>query len=216
MLTDWLGPVTREAFFRDHFQREPLAQPATARGALRLLNWGTVARLVDARADMLLVRNSKLKRDELPSRFEDVLALFRDGYSVVLRQCERHEAPLRELADNAEAAVGGQAIVQVYATPGGFHSFSWHYDVEDVFIAQTVGVKEYFLRRNTINPEPTLDAMPKDMQYERETTPIVGTTLMPGDFLYIPRGWWHVAKAKEDALSISVGVLSDAARSRKA
>jgi 50S ribosomal protein L16 3-hydroxylase len=213
VIASWLGAMPREAFLREHFQRAPLAQPALGRALSPLLNWGTVERLVGARADMLLVRNSKLWRDPLPSSFDDVWRLFRDGWSVVLRHTEEHDPGMRAVADAFHRDLPGDVVVQVYATPGDFHSFSWHYDVEDVFIVQTVGTKEYFLRENTVNPRPTLDAMPKDMQYEREVSPVVGATLVAGDCLYIPRGWWHVAKAREDALSISVGVLAPEARS---
>ncbi len=40
--------------------------------------------------------------------------------------------------------------MQLYATPGGTYSFGWHYDFEDVFIAQTLGIKDYYLRDNTL------------------------------------------------------------------
>ncbi|HYO75831.1 MAG TPA: cupin domain-containing protein, partial [Thermoanaerobaculia bacterium] len=208
MIANWLGAMPRETFLREHFQRAPIAQPKLGRAIAPLLDWKTVSRLVAARADMLLVRNSKLRLEEAPVTFEDVQTLFRDGYSVVLRHCEQHDPGLRAVADAFARELPGQVVVQVYATPGDFHSFSWHYDVEDVFIVQATGTKDYFLRENTINPRPTLAAMPKDMQYERETTPTVGATLIAGDCLYIPRGWWHVAKAREDSLSISIGVLS--------
>lgn len=216
MIGHWLGSMSRDAFLRDHFQRAPIAQPALGRAIVPLLSWDTVSRLVAARADMLLVRNSSLRREDPPSTFEETRRLFVEGYSVVLRHCEEHDPGLRVLAESFARELPGEVVVQVYATPGQYHSFSWHYDVEDVFIVQTAGQKEYFLRRNTVNPEPTLDAMPKDMQYERETTPTVGATLLAGDCLYIPRGWWHVAKAREDALSISVGVLAPNAGSRRA
>ena len=211
MIANWLGALPREAFLRQHFQRAPLAQPSLGRSLTPLLQWETVERLVEARADMLLVRNSKLWRDPLPPSFAEVRQRFGEGWSVVLRHTEEHDPGMRVIAEAFARELPGQVVVQVYATPGDFHSFSWHYDVEDVFIVQTVGTKEYFLRENTVNPRPTLETMPKDMQYERETTPVVGATLTAGDCLYIPRGWWHVAKAREDALSISVGVLPRAA-----
>src|SRR5947199_5431507 len=37
-------------------------------------------------------------------------------------------------------------------------------------------------------------------------------SLIPGDWLYVPRGWWHCARATEDSLSLSIGVLTAAAR----
>lgn len=208
MIGSWVDDLP--SFRREHFQRAPFARPASARRAIRLLTWDTVGRLVEAGADMLVVRNGQLV-DHRPQTFGEALTLFREGHSLVLRRCEKHDPPLRALADSVEAEFEGDVSIQVYATPGDFHSFGWHYDCEDVFIAQTLGRKEYVLRANTINPEPHIERMPRDMHYERETTPAVASLLEPGDWLYVPRGWWHMARAYEDSLSISIGVLSPAA-----
>jgi ribosomal protein L16 Arg81 hydroxylase len=208
MLSSWLDDLP--AFMREHFQRAPFARPAVARRAMRLLTWDTVRRLVEAGADMLVVRNGQLV-DDRPATFAEALTMFREGYSLVLRRCEKHDAALRALADSVAGEFEGDVSIQVYATPANHHSFGWHYDCEDVFIAQTLGRKEYFLRANTVNPEPHIERMPRDMHYEREVTTGMASTLEPGDWLYVPRGWWHMARAYEDSLSISIGVLSPAA-----
>jgi ribosomal protein L16 Arg81 hydroxylase len=85
-------------------------------------------------------------------------------------------------------------------------------DCKDVFIVQTSGSKDYRLRANTVNPRPTIDAMPRDMRFELERTPVIACTLLPGDWLYVPRGFWHVAHARDDSLSLSIGVLTPQAR----
>lgn len=74
-----------------------------------------------------------------------------------------------------------------------------------MFIAQTIGVKDYFFRANTIEPEAPFP--PRDFGRVRgETSPLMTATLVAGDFLYIPSRWWHMAQCREDSLSISVGV----------
>ncbi len=211
MISKWIPDLPRETFFRENFQRAPIARPGTVDTPHALMDWERIERLVDAGADILLVRNSKLLPGDERRSFLQVRALFDQGYSIVLRRCESHDPVLRRLADDFARELEGDVSIQVYATPADFHSFSWHYDCEDVFIAQSAGTKEYFLRRNTVNPEPHIARMPRDMHVELERTPTIGSTLIAGDFLYIPRGWWHVAKARQEALSISVGVLSPAA-----
>jgi 50S ribosomal protein L16 3-hydroxylase len=204
MIGSWLTAISATVALG-----EPASAAGSARAAIPFLTWETIERLLDAdpRPDMLVVRNAKLLDRDVTS-IDDAKTLFADGWSLVLRRCERHDAALKLLADAVGAAMTGDVSIQIYATPAGFQSFGWHYDCEDVFIAQTSGVKRYFLRRNTVNPAPRLDAMPRDMHLELETSPMLETTLIPGDWLHIPRGWWHAAKATEDALSISVGVLS--------
>jgi 50S ribosomal protein L16 3-hydroxylase len=211
VLSAWVPDVSRDEFFAAHFQRAPLARAGTGRQSVPLLNWGVVAQLADARPDTLVVRNGDLRRDPPPQSFEEAMALFRQGYSLVMRRCERHHPALRALADAVGRELEGEVSIQTYITPAGFRSFGWHYDCEDVFVVQTGGVKEFFLRENTVNPQPCLHAMPRDMQYEKETTPAMAATLAAGDVLYIPRGWWHVARSVEESLSLSIGVLAPGA-----
>jgi 50S ribosomal protein L16 3-hydroxylase len=212
MLSTLFPDLTREQFLEEHFQRAPIARATTAGRLVRKLTWATVERLVPHKPDTLVVRNGKLRTDEPPATFQEALTLFREGHSIVLRRCERYDEGLAEVAAAFAQELEGEVVIQVYLTPAGFHSFTWHYDCEDVFIAQTAGKKEYLLRENTVNPRPKLSAMPRDMEYERETTPTIASTLIAGDALYIPRGWWHVARSMEDSMSISVGVLSPDAR----
>jgi 50S ribosomal protein L16 3-hydroxylase len=211
MIASWLQPMTMAEFQREHFQRAPLARPSSARGAVDRLTWGTLESLLEAEPELLVVKNGKVL-EERPRSTEEAIALFRGGTSLVLRHCEHNDEGLHRLAAAVGAELEGDVTIHVFVTPTGFHSFGWHYDCEDVFIVQTYGSKEYFLRRNTVNPYPTIDAMPRDMQYERETSPATATTLLPGDWLYIPRGWWHVARCIESSLSISIGVLAPNAR----
>jgi 50S ribosomal protein L16 3-hydroxylase len=212
MISTLFPDVSREEFVREHFQRAPLARASTAGRLVRRLTWATVERLVPHQPDTLVVRNGSLRQEDPPATFAEALALFREGHSIVLRRCERYDEGLAEVAAAFSKELDGEVVIQVYLTPAGFHSFTWHYDCEDVFIAQTGGTKEYLLRENTVNPAPKLSEMPRDMRYELETTPAMASTLVTGDALYIPRGWWHVARSMEDSLSISVGMLSPDAR----
>lgn len=203
--------MEREEFRREHFQRAPFARASTAHGAASILGWSTVESLIERGAGLLVVRNARMREDR-PAGVDEALAWFREGWSLVLRHCERYDDGLRALAAAVAAENEGDVTLHVFATPPGFHSFGWHYDCEDVLIVQAGGAKEYFLRANTVNPSPTIDAMPKDMHVERETSPTMASLLAAGDCLYIPRGWWHVARSVETSLSLSIGVLSPAAR----
>lgn len=214
MIEKWLGATPLADFRSSHYQRTPLAQPDSARAAAPYLTWQTFADLLTAPTDpdVMVVREGKLLDLPRPRNREEFMNMFSGGCSFVIREAERHDAAIRAVAEGFEAELGGLTTVQVFVTPPESHGFGWHYDCEEVFIAQTSGTKEYFLRQNTVNPEPTVDAMPHDMQYQLETSQVLACTLAAGDLLYIPRGWWHMGRALEPSLGISVGVLSDAAR----
>lgn len=214
MIEKWLGRTPLDEFRSSHYQRMPLAQPDSARDAAAYLTWQTFADLLTAPTspDVMIVREGRLLDLPAPRTREEFMNLFGAGCSFVIREAERHDPGIRQVADGFAADLGGLSTVQVFVTPPESHGFGWHYDCEEVFIAQTSGTKEYFLRQNTVNPEPTVDAMPRDMQYPRETSQVIACTLAAGDLLYIPRGWWHMGRALEPSLGISVGVLSEAAR----
>jgi ribosomal protein L16 Arg81 hydroxylase len=130
-----------------------------------------------------------------------------DGYTLLVRHAERHDSRLAELAAGFERDLAAPVNVHMYCTPGGEHGFGWHYDAEEVFIVQTTGRKEYLLRKNTVNPWPIEETLPADMRYEREIMPLVRCELAAGDWLYVPSGYWHMATAREMAISLAIGVM---------
>lgn len=209
MLTEWLAPEDLAWFLEAHFQTAPFARPGAARGAVPLLDWQTVDRVLrsDHPLDVMTVRAGQLQQVPIPRSLIEARTLMRAGVSVVVRGAEQHDPGLRSVADGFRAALPGEVHVQLYATPAGTNSYGWHYDFEDVFIAQTAGMKDYYFRRNTVARDTVLGDRLDFTCIRRETSPIYQSRLVAGDWLYIPSTWWHLVKCAEDALSISVGVM---------
>ncbi len=209
MLASWLGDVALDEFRTRHLGQTPIARPGTARTALPVLDWAILGEVLATTApppDVLVVARGQLLPYPAPRDLTELRAYFRIGVGLGMRHTQRCHANLRRVADAFERDLGASQV-QIFATPGaGQHGFSWHYDDEDVFIAQTAGVKDYYFRPNTVSPEVTAHAT-VFQRFHDETSPIHTATLVPGDFLYIPARWWHMAICKEDALSISVGVF---------
>ena len=174
-----------------------------------MLDWQTLDRVLgsDQPLDVMTVRAGQLQEVASPRSLGEARALMHAGVSVVVRGAERHDPGLRALADGFEAALPGEVHVQVYATPGGTNSYGWHYDFEDVFIAQTAGAKDYYFRENTVARDTQLGDHLDFTSIRQETSSIFHSHLISGDWLYIPSTWWHLVKCPEDSLSISVGVM---------
>ena len=202
MLDAWLGTLSLSTFRSEYLRRAPVAQPGTVDPAV--LDWQRLGEILPVAPprDVLVVARGDLLAYPPPTALDELRAYFRMGIGLALHHTEACHPALRVIAD--DFARIGPSHVQMFVTPGGTHGFGWHFDDEDVFIAQTVGVKDYYFRANTVanqTAEPAAFA-----RHAEETSPLMSATLCAGDFLYLPARWWHMAICRETALSISVGV----------
>lgn len=207
-LRTWLERIELAQFRAQYLGREPLAGPSVAAEAAKNCSWQGLDRMLQALPDDVLVVGAG--RDyglPAPRCLGALRRLFAAGLGLAIRRAERHDARLAELCGDFARELPGEQRVIVFATPGHTHGFGWHYDPEDVFIVQTEGDKEYLFRRNTVAAASPWVAQPDFSLHAQETSPIMSCRLLPGDWLYLPRGFWHVAYAHTDALSISIGVL---------
>ena len=209
MLREWVAPATVSDFETTFLRRVPCAGAGTAMQAVPRFTWTTLDGVLRAApaADVLVVRRGDQVAAPIPRSAADLRTLMADGIGLVIRRGERHHPDLAAVAASFARDLPGTVHVQLFVTPAGTHGFGWHYDLEDVFIAQTAGVKDYYFRENTVtDAEPA--AGPLDFSpYRRETSQLATARLLTGDWLYLPSRWWHMALCIEDALSISVGVM---------
>jgi 50S ribosomal protein L16 3-hydroxylase len=209
MLSEWLAPGTVPDFVTTCLRRRPSAGAGTAGQAVPMFGWGTLDAVLRRApdGDILVVRNGEEVAVPVPRCAEQLRALMADRIGVVIRRGERHHEDLRAVAASFARDLPGTVHVQLFVTPAGTHGFGWHYDLEDVFIAQTAGVKDYYFRENTVAWEAPSTGRLDFSPVRRETSPLMTARLVAGDWLYLPSRWWHMAKCIEDALSISVGVM---------
>ena len=206
-LATLLGPLSPRRFFEEHFLRLPLAMPGLAAAFQSLGDWNAVDGILRGDVDCLVVRDGVRSECDRPQSAAAARTLLAEGHTVLMRHAERHSPALGQLASEFQREFAAEVDVHLYATPAGRFGFGWHYDAEDVFILQTEGEKEYELRKNTVNPWPLVETMPRDLRYEREIMPLQKCLLRAGDWLYLPNGYWHRATARTDSVSIAVGVL---------
>jgi hypothetical protein len=215
MLHQWLGGMPLDEFRADHLQRAPLARPSVVSDPGSLLDWALLGEVLaaDPAPDTLVVAGGKLLPFPAPRALDELRAYLRIGVGLGMRHTERCHPALGRIADAFRTDLG-DAQVQIFVTPGETHGFSWHYDDEDVFIAQTAGVKDYYFRANTVSDVRAHASV--FHRFTEETSPLCTATLVPGDFLYIPARWWHMAVCRETSLSVSVGVFPRAAEGSRA
>jgi ribosomal protein L16 Arg81 hydroxylase len=216
-IADIFGPARIVQFIEDYLHRLPYALAGTANALCGWGAWETLDAVWAAgAADVLVIRRGEQLLDDIPRTSSSLRTVLNNGYTVRIRHAEHHHPKLRALSEIFAATFESPVDIHVYATPSNSFGFSWHYDAEDVSIVQTAGAKEYFLRKNTVNPWPLEEAIPADMRYEREIMPLMRVVMRAGDLLYIPCGYWHRAQVpvgSDIAISLAIGVMSRSAMS---
>ena len=208
MLHEWLAPLSVDSFVHSHLGRQPHARPGAAAQMRSVFDWEVLGEILSTRPpDVLIARAGRLVDAAIPRDIATVRQLMDQELGIVIRNSERQHPGLAKLARAFAADLPGEVHVQLYVTPAGTQTFGWHFDFEDVFIAQTVGIKDYYLRDNTVSGELPSGTQPDFSTVRRETSALFASQLIPGDWLYIPRRWWHLVRSVQDSLSISIGVL---------
>jgi ribosomal protein L16 Arg81 hydroxylase len=154
----------------------------------------------------MLPERKELKTGKLT--FSEALHGFAAGRTVLVRHSEQNSEALAEIADDFKQHLGGEVDIQLYFTPTGEEGFNWHYDAEDVIVIQSFGAKEFYLLKNTVTERPYPKNADQSEDFKKEKmAPEIRCLLQAGDWLYIPAGYWHKAKAVSDSFHLSVGVM---------
>jgi hypothetical protein len=120
---------------------------------------------------------------------------FADGATIVLQGMHRWWAPVARFCRHLESALGHPVQANAYITPPGAQGLAIHEDEHDAFVLQSHGGKHWQVYGKGDRPP--------------SGEPLIETELLPGDSLYIPRGWPHAASTRDDAsVHLTVGILS--------
>jgi 50S ribosomal protein L16 3-hydroxylase len=209
ILQELLGPVPVGEFLQRTFSRVPLAMPDRAGHYTTHFTEADFARMVEhTRSTLRVVQNGHMVQDHARLSWPEAQAFHRRGHTLLVRHAERACPKVQAIAEEFAHFFHSPVDIQVYLTPNHNQAFGWHYDLEEVFIIQVQGCKEYTIRQNTLNPLPVWDNMPADLGYERETSRLrMSCRLEAGDWLYIPSGWWHIARTQAESIHLSIGIM---------
>jgi 50S ribosomal protein L16 3-hydroxylase len=218
VLQELMGEQPAEFFLREHFCQQPFALPYAAEKFKDLISWNLLDEIFQSNyKDCWFAKEGKLPKDPNLNRghvtTSQAQTAFQDGHTVLIRHAEKAHVKLAEIALNFYSQFKKPIDIQLYITPKGEEGFDWHYDVEEVFVIQSQGEKEFRLLPNTVTPRPLPMISKKNCLFHQEKKASeIRCWLKAGDWLYIPAGYWHKAKALTDSFHLSVGVLSQNVR----
>lgn len=169
----------------------------------------------------IIVNNKSLPPEDVPSgksahrqTTSSVLNRIYDAYAsgatLLLQKIEKRSPGLLELAHSLQSTMKMPVQINAYLTPPNCQGFPVHYDTHDVMLLQITGCKHWQVWDEVIeNPTKNQKYSVSQLEINEVTSknkPIVDSVLLPGDTLYIPRGFPHVGYSLEcDSLHLTVG-----------
>jgi ribosomal protein L16 Arg81 hydroxylase len=137
-------------------------------------------------------------------RSKDLTDHLRRGATLSFDAIDELHEPLTHLAESFEAFFRGGTKINIYAAWRAVHGLDLHRDNQEIFILQLDGRKRWLLYGSSV------DGVDRTELRSRSVPPdgaLFDQVVQPGDFLYIPRGCYHVAvPMNEPALHLTVGV----------
>jgi ribosomal protein L16 Arg81 hydroxylase len=209
-LAHLIDPIDTEEFKRTHWETAPLAikreEPGYYHDLLTLADVDKVLSLPSPRLRVLR-DGVEVPVDSLGhvANPEAVYQQFRNGCTIGLQFLHERIPSLAHLCRSLAAEFSASFQVNAYLTPPNEKGLATHYDTHDVFVLQIAGVKHWRLYEETIRlPLPGQD---KDTSPPGQSDLIAEFDLLPGDAIYIPRGFAHDALSVESiSLHLTVGV----------
>ncbi len=218
ILEQILSPLTFTEFKRDYLFQKPFAAPATALEFRKLISWPLLLEIFanqnkESGFNCWVARKGRLPDDPALTSgsldFNRAHRAFDEGYTILVRHSEKAHPALAKIGLDFEEFFHDPVDIQLYVTPAGEEGFDWHYDLEEVFVIQSSGEKEFYLREPKVIPSLNRVELPEKIDFANHFQGAeVRCHLKAGDVLYIPAGWWHKARALTPSFHLSVGVLS--------
>jgi ribosomal protein L16 Arg81 hydroxylase len=219
-----LAPVEVREFFEDYWDQRHLVisrnDPAYYGNLLTISDVDrTIAAARETAQDNLTLIPSPDSGRKMVRHVPGAVSLdkvyngFCNGDTVRLMALQRTWPPLAALAESLGAEFSANVNMNFYLTPRGSQGFDIHVDTHDAFILQVEGSKEWFVYEplyrlpvNTLTYEAK-NMTPNTAVDEKSARLIERVVLRTGDFLYLPRGFPHKARATDEhSLHITVGI----------
>jgi lysine-specific demethylase/histidyl-hydroxylase NO66 len=135
-----------------------------------------------------------------------------DGATLIVEQLHRNSRPVASFCRRLSYELGRPVMASAFLTPANAQGFGLHYDIEDVFVLQIEGHKTWKLyppilpfplRSQHWRPDMLTAQARRDLE---QRGPHASYELVPGDVLWIPRGWLHdVFTTGHASLHLSLG-----------
>lgn len=214
LLVKLLSPITTEQFFKKYWEKEPLL---IKRDAPKFFSEVMSIKTVD---QILRNNNMEFTKNIDITEYVDgvrktlnpdgralppaVWDFYESGCSIRLLDPHTYIPSVYKMCSILQELFHSRAGANVYLTPKGSQGFAPHYDDIEAFVLQVEGKKRWRVYAPRSEEETLPRVSSKNFEETEIGSPILETTLEPGDLLYFPRGFIHQANTVDGYHSLHI------------
>ncbi|WP_375640481.1 MULTISPECIES: JmjC domain-containing protein [unclassified Bartonella] len=205
MIDQIIGPVGRQAFLANYFEKKPLIQKSASKlhslfsirdfDRYLIAGEGSLHNFVRISKNGATINIPTYNGQAITQR-EFILEQFKTGATLKLEELDARHPKISILCKQLEQIFGGYAFAKPFLTGANFKGLPAHFDTTEVFVVQLEGRKSWKVWEKLVE-NPTLP-MQRSLVEDELLAPEIEVVLEKGDILYIPAGTPHVAKCLDD------------------
>lgn len=219
MLNKLLDPLTEDDFFSKYWGSKPYVctkKTLNSEAYSNLLSVKEIDQLISSqeslndwlqivKPDASVNTKNAIKQDNTIN-MDFIYQAYAEGYTLLLTKVHAKHPKIGQLCRDLEeiflknqVLLSSQIRANVYLTPKASSGFPVHYDNHDVMIIQVSGEKLWKIY-NSPEPYPNkrYDAALANNSNNRELILEHEFKMSPGNWIYIPRGYYHKAHTEEN------------------
>lgn len=200
MLDDFFAPLSFAEFLKDYWPLRFLHLTGPEEKFAQLFPWSVLSKALEQHrfndSRLRLVRSTHpIPRQRYLSHkmidAEKLTAELSDGATLIFNNVEEVHAPLLNLCTALERVFHHRVYTNLYAGWRSDNGFDVHWDTQNNLIVQVSGRKRWKVWKPT-RPFPFREEL-EGAGAPVDEEPFWDGILEQGCFLFIPRGWWHIA-----------------------
>lgn len=227
MLENWIAPLSLKDF-ENRYLHQKLFHARSSKNQ-KIITWESLNTLLNQRSIWsvetlkLYLHTRSIPREKYCVPVSDAQghAILRphpplvqnwisQGASLVLNDIGTLTPELTKMLHTLQTLFGARVQTNLYASMQGVQAFASHFDLHDVFVFQAEGEKEWRIYAHRVDApinHPAFNLLTQEHHEQTKGPLLKQLTLKAGDFLYLPRGFYHDALAsKGPSLHVTFGV----------
>lgn len=193
-----LNPIALDEFLVKYYGKRALHISGTPEKFRNLFSWNSLNEVLNSSPQPHpTVKMSHNGKQFKPKDAIDLIRAVQKGATLIIENIDRYNLALGDFLNRLSEEISEQTRFNLYLSYPENQGYKIHYDTHDFLILQVAGYKEWWVFPETM-PSVLFKQKTHGVTPPPRESLYLNCKLGPGDVLYVPRGHWHYAIARDE------------------